>query len=91
MSEIQTESRKAFRELLDTLGEIDRRWASAEWNLIGEADVADAHRALMHMIEGGTQRRSSRPTRRARASSASSRRRASSPATTPTRSTTTPR
>ncbi|MBM4267435.1 MAG: DUF1214 domain-containing protein [Deltaproteobacteria bacterium] len=53
MSEIQTESRRAFRELLDTLGEVDRRWASAEWNLLGEADVADAHRALMHMIEGG--------------------------------------
>jgi hypothetical protein len=53
MSEIQTESRKAFRELLDALGEIDRRWASAEWNLMGEADVADAHRALLHMIEGG--------------------------------------
>jgi hypothetical protein len=53
MSEIQTESRKAFRELLATLGEIDRRWASAEWNLMGEADVADAHRALMHMIGGG--------------------------------------
>jgi hypothetical protein len=53
MSEIQTESRKAFRELLETLGEIDRRWASDEWNLMGEADVAGAHRALMHMIGGG--------------------------------------
>lgn len=52
-SEIQTESRKAFRELLASLAEIDRRWASAEWNLMGEADVADAHRALMHMIGGG--------------------------------------
>lgn len=53
MTEIQTESRRAFRELLETLGEVDRRWASAEWNLLGEADVADAHRALMHMLEGG--------------------------------------
>jgi len=53
MSEIQTESRKAFRELLETLGEIDRRWASEEWNLMGEADVAGAHRALMHMLGGG--------------------------------------
>ena len=51
--EIQTQTRTAFRELLDTLGEIDRRWASAEWNLLGEADVADAHRALMHMLGGG--------------------------------------
>lgn len=51
--EIQTDSRKAFRELLATLEEVDRRWASAEWNLMGPADVADAHRALMHMIAGG--------------------------------------
>jgi len=51
--EIKTESRKAFRELLDTLEEVDRRWASSEWNLLGEADVADAHRAMMHMIAGG--------------------------------------
>ena len=53
MDEIRTESRLAFRELLETLGEVDRRWASAEWNLMGEADVADAHRALMHLLEGG--------------------------------------
>ena len=51
--EIKTESRTAFHELLATLQEIDRRWASAEWNLLGPADVADAHRALLHMIEGG--------------------------------------
>ena len=53
MSEIQTESRTAFRELLETLGEIDRRWASEEWNLMGPGDVADAHRALMHLVAGG--------------------------------------
>jgi hypothetical protein len=51
--EIKTESRSAFHELLATLDEVDRRWASAEWNLMGEADVAGAHRALMHMVEGG--------------------------------------
>jgi len=53
MSEIPTESRKALRELLDLLGEVDRRWASPEWNLLGEADVVSAHRALMHILEGG--------------------------------------
>ena len=53
MSPIQTESRKALRELLDLLGEIDERWAGPEWNLQSEADVAGAHRALMHMLEGG--------------------------------------
>lgn len=53
MSEIQTESRKALGELLDLLREVDARWAGPEWNLQGEADVVGAHRALMHMLEGG--------------------------------------
>jgi hypothetical protein len=53
MSEFQTESRTAFRELLEQLAEVERRWASVEWNLMGEADVVGAHRALMHMLEGG--------------------------------------
>ena len=53
MSEIPTESRKALRELLDLLEEVDRRWASPEWNLLGEADVVSAQRALMHILEGG--------------------------------------
>ena len=53
MSPIQTESRKALRELLDLLGEIDERWAGPEWNLPSEADVPNAHRALLHILEGG--------------------------------------
>src|SRR5262249_34023624 len=53
MSPIQTESRKALRELIDLLSEIDERWAGPEWNLQSESDVAGAHRALMHMLEGG--------------------------------------
>ncbi|MCW5889527.1 MAG: DUF1214 domain-containing protein [bacterium] len=53
MSDIQTETRVAFRALLDTLAEVDRRWASAEWNLMGEADVTGAHRAILHLLEGG--------------------------------------
>lgn len=53
MTPIATESRRALRELLDLLEEVDRRWASAEWNLLGEEDVAGAHRALMHLLEGG--------------------------------------
>jgi len=53
MSPIQTESRKALRELIDLLGEVDERWASEEWNLLGEADVVGAHRALMNILEGG--------------------------------------
>ena len=50
---IQTESRTALRELIALLGEVDERWASEEWNLASEADVTGAHRALMHMLEGG--------------------------------------
>jgi hypothetical protein len=50
---IQTESRKALRELIDLLGEVDERWASAEWNLGSEADVVIAHRAAMHILQGG--------------------------------------
>lgn len=50
---IQTESRSALRELIDTLEEIDKRWAGEEWNLFSDADVSAAHRALMHMLQGG--------------------------------------
>src|SRR4029450_3897402 len=45
--------RRALRELMDLLGEIDERWAGPEWNLSSESDVANAHRALMHILEGG--------------------------------------
>jgi hypothetical protein len=50
---IQTESRKALRELIDLLVEVDERWAGPEWNLSSAEDVAGAHRALMHLLEGG--------------------------------------
>jgi len=53
MSQPQTESRKALHELLSLLGEVDERWAGPEWNLQSEADVAGAHRALLHILEGG--------------------------------------
>jgi hypothetical protein len=50
---IQTESRKALRELIDLLNEVDERWVGPEWNLATEADVFGAHRALLHLLEGG--------------------------------------
>ncbi len=50
---IKTESRTALRELIDLLTEIDNRWTSPDWNMNSEADVAEGHRALMHMLEGG--------------------------------------
>ena len=50
---VQTESRSALRELIDLLEEVDQRWAGEEWNLHSEEDVAGAHRALMHILDGG--------------------------------------
>ena len=50
---IQTQSRKALQELIGLLQEVDQRWASDEWNLASEEDIYGAHRALMHMLEGG--------------------------------------
>ncbi|KZX60674.1 hypothetical protein A3709_01000 [Halioglobus sp. HI00S01] len=50
---IATESRAALRELIDTLEEIDARWAGEEWNLFSPDDVVGAHRNLMHLLEGG--------------------------------------
>ena len=50
---IDTESRRALHELIDLLGEADRRWASPEWNLHTAADVVGAHRALMHYLQWG--------------------------------------
>lgn len=49
----QTESRKALRELIDLLIEVDERWAGPEWNINSGEEVADAHRSLMHVLEGG--------------------------------------
>lgn len=50
---MQTQSRKALRELIDLLAELDQRWAGSEWNLGSESDVAGAHRAAMHILEAG--------------------------------------
>ena len=50
---VVTESRRALGEFIALLQEIDTRWASPEWNLMGAEDVVGAHRALMHMLEGG--------------------------------------
>jgi hypothetical protein len=50
---METRSRQALRELIGLLGEVDRRWAGPEWNLQTETDVAGAHRAMLHILEGG--------------------------------------
>jgi len=45
-----TESRQAFHALLDALHEIDARYLSPEWKIDRPEDVADGHRAIMHML-----------------------------------------
>ena len=53
MDSMDTESRRALHELIDLLGEVDRRWVSPEWNLHTADDVVGAHRALMHYLQWG--------------------------------------
>ena len=50
---LDTASRRALHELIDLLGDVDRRWASPEWNLHTDDDIVGAHRALMHMLQWG--------------------------------------
>lgn len=46
-----TDSRRAFRELLDTLREADERYLSAEWYIMSPDDISAGHRLLMHVLE----------------------------------------
>ena len=48
-----SESRKALHALIDLLREVDQRFLGPEWNLNGDADVAEGARAVMHMLQGG--------------------------------------
>lgn len=53
MPGVETQSRIALRELIDLLTEVDERWAGPEWMIESPEDVAGAHRALMHLFQGG--------------------------------------
>lgn len=53
MAEIACESRDALRELIALLQQVDQRFLSSEWNLMSTADVAEATRAVMHVMQGG--------------------------------------
>ncbi len=46
-----SQSRKAFRELLASLAEVDERYLSAELGVTSEQDEADGHRFLVHLLE----------------------------------------
>src|ERR1039457_3378815 len=47
----ETESRRAFRGLIEMLAEIDAKYLSAENGITEPADDADGHRFLMHLLE----------------------------------------
>lgn len=49
---MDTKTGEALDELIATLTEVRTRWASPEWNLRNEMEVALAHRTMMHMLEG---------------------------------------
>ncbi len=47
----ETQSRKAFRELLASLAEVDERYLSSDFGVASEQDDADGHRFLIHLLE----------------------------------------
>ena len=49
----ESESRRAFVDLLATLGEVADRYAGEEWGIVGPEDTAGALRSLAHLTEGG--------------------------------------
>ena len=48
------ESRQAFRELLDLVGEAQLRMFSAEWGVRTPQEVVDGHRLLLHLVAAAT-------------------------------------
>ena len=53
MTALETASRKKLHELLDLIREVDERRYGPEWGIESQGDVADGHRNLMHVLEGG--------------------------------------
>lgn len=50
---VRTESRKKLHELLDLIRDIDERRYGPEYGIQTPEDVADGHRHLLHLLEGG--------------------------------------
>ncbi|MDG2335716.1 MAG: DUF1214 domain-containing protein [Myxococcota bacterium] len=46
------ESRQAFSEFIDLLGEVDSRYLGPEWGLVSPDDVAGGFRSVMHILQG---------------------------------------
>jgi len=53
MTAVDSESRRAFHELLDLLRELDTRFLGPEWLIGSPADVGEGLRAVMHLLQGG--------------------------------------
>ena len=53
MADDESESRKAFHELIELLRTLDERYLGPDWFISSPADVAEGVRALMHMLQGG--------------------------------------
>ena len=53
MDPLETASRKKLYELLELIREVDERRYGPEWGIESQGDVADGHRNLMHLLEGG--------------------------------------
>jgi len=50
---VTTESRKKLHELLDLIREADERRYGPEYGITTPEDVADGHRNLLHLLQGG--------------------------------------
>jgi hypothetical protein len=48
-----SETRSAWAEMLATLADVGDRFAGAEFGIEGDGDVAEAHRAVLHLLEVG--------------------------------------
>ncbi|MGI9289182.1 MAG: DUF1214 domain-containing protein [Pseudomonadales bacterium] len=51
LEQLDTQSRKAFAELIATLQEVDKNYLSAAAGITRPGDVADGHRYLMHVLQ----------------------------------------
>lgn len=53
MAPVETETRRALGELVETLREVDERYLGPEYNIQMPGDVVEGHRLLMHLLESG--------------------------------------
>lgn len=53
MSRIENESRKAFRDLLALLADVDDHYLGPKWGIGSASDVATGLRSVMHLLQGG--------------------------------------